>query len=154
GQLGPLLLGNLGKAESVGGRTEQYRGLVIQEKVQASGAAHSPTRQAQAAEPAGRVKRRPEAEEWAERKRKEKPIVRTHADDAEDALPAAEQSLPALRRVQPAERLARCPRCLVQPAVALERIGQDTPIRRMGFLVRLQLGLGRERQTGEIVRSV
>ena len=67
-------------------------------------------------------------------------------------MPAAEQPLPRLRRVEPPQRPAggRAGR-LVQPAVAVEREGQVGAVGRVFGLVGSEFGLRGERQAGEVV---
>ena len=76
------------------------------------------------------LERAPEPEERPEREREEDLVARREPHEREADPPAAEQPLPRLGRVEPAQRLAGAGAGgLVQPAVAFEREGERAAVR-------------------------
>src|SRR5262249_26743926 len=137
----------------VGRRTQDNRRFVVEQETQPGGAAHAAARQPHATKLGRRVECRPEPQERPKGKCEEESIARANADDSVNAVPAAEQPVPAFRSIQPAQRLPRCARSLVQPAIALQRISQIASIGRMRRLIGKQLRLRGKREPVERLAS-
>ncbi len=147
----PALASDFQQMESVRGSTDQHRRSQGLHPRQARGRVLPTPGNHQRSHLARPLEPRPEADEEAEGEGEEDPVLRGDAGAPEDETPAASPPLPRLLRFEPADRRPRCPGGLMDPDVALQRVCEVGPERRVGGLVQDQLRLGGEGQAEEVV---
>src|SRR6185437_5382550 len=146
-QIDFLFGGDFCQPQGVGGCATKCRRAIVDHQPQSRRAAEAAARNAKAAEALRRLEREPESDERPEGKRKEDAIPRGHARGTEDFSPAFHHPVPALRRVEPADRRPGGSAVLMKARVSVRRIRQVRAVRRVGALVidDFLLGCKRER---------
>ncbi len=151
GKIDVLLGRDLAQMRGVGRRAAEHVHRVVADRPQTGEAAESAAGQAATAHLAGRLERRPKAEERPEGEGEVQGVGRRDFGGGKNLLPIVEHPLPALRRVEPTQRRSAGGAGLREAVVGGQRKGKICAVRRMGLLVGGDLFLPREGHVAEEV---